>query len=97
MPIIRFTYGEVKRIDNRIHSGCTTSFSGSWCKASPFSMRSWDQAVSTKPLRLQCDKFPMNAFKQDAYVDGTHRNFLRCIDGSENGSKQHVYDYGDIC
>jgi hypothetical protein len=84
-PIPRFTSGK-SPVNNRVHSGCNTSISKSLCKISPFSMRSWDQSDATKPL--QCDEFPMNAFKQAAYVDGTHRNSLRCITGVENGSER---------
>jgi hypothetical protein len=90
MSIPRFAWTNTNPVDNRVHSGCTTTRSGTLCSASPFSMRSWDQSSSAKPL--DCDEFPMNAFRQDAYVDGKHRNSLRCINNGENRSRHSVYD-----
>ncbi|KAF2821921.1 hypothetical protein CC86DRAFT_373160 [Ophiobolus disseminans] len=78
----KFAWGP-SPVDNRVHSGCTTTAS-SLCKSPPFSMRSWDQSNDAKPM--DCDEFPMNAFKQQAYKDGTHRNSLRCINNGENRS-----------
>lgn len=83
----RFIYGKSK-VDNRVHSGCTTSISSTICKLSPFGQRMWDRQsdnLAAKPL--QCDEFPMNAFQQREFKEGTIRNSLRCVNGGENGSE----------
>ena len=85
----RFTNGP-SPVDNRIHSGCTTT-NGNICSSTPFSQRTWDRIgddVAAKPL--DCDEFPMNAFKQEAYEDGEYRNSLRCINRQENQSMYYI-------
>ncbi|PVI03235.1 hypothetical protein DM02DRAFT_626100 [Periconia macrospinosa] len=82
----QFAWGS-SPVDNRIHSGCTTTTKSSLCRLTPFSQRVWDrQPDSNAPKPLQCDEFPMNAFKQTEFKEGTVRNSLRCINGGENGS-----------
>ncbi|CAG8979639.1 hypothetical protein HYALB_00011523 [Hymenoscyphus albidus] len=91
----KFTFGP-NSVDNRVHSGCTTSRSSTLCKLLPISQRMWDrQPDDLAPKPLQCDEFPMNAFKQDAFKQGdTPRNSLRCINGSQNGSKYGSFKRG---
>ncbi|RDL31919.1 uncharacterized protein BP5553_09321 [Venustampulla echinocandica] len=96
----KFTFGN-SPVDNRVHSGCTTSISSTICKLAPLGQRMWDrQSNDIAPKPLQCDEFPMNAFKQAEFKEGTVRNSLRCINGGENGSggsqfKQFVRAQGD--
>lgn len=74
-------------VDNRVHSGCTFTTKASICKLKPFSQRFWDRQLDdVAPKPLQCDEFPMNAFKQTEFQEGTVRNSLRCINGGQNGS-----------
>ncbi|CAI6302075.1 unnamed protein product [Periconia digitata] len=82
-----FTYG-TSAVDNRVHSGCwTTNKEATLCRTKPFVQRFWDrQDDDVAPKPLSCDEFPMNAFRQGPYQQGTIRNSLRCINAKENSS-----------
>jgi hypothetical protein len=82
----RFTMGPQTDIDNRVHSGCTTSASKGLCGLSPFSQRFLDrQPYDPKRTDLDCDEFPMAAMQQKPFA-GPVRNSIRCIDKGENRS-----------
>lgn len=84
---------EDTQYDNRVQAGTKLS-GGATCRSLPLSQRMYDQYPdwATALPNLQTDEWPMAATVQDDFQSGVIRNTLRCIPGTENGSKSNIPD-----
>ena len=83
---------DVLRSRNRRQSGAEPS-GGPPCRVLPFSQKLYDTYPNWNRLNegesLQTDEFPLAAWQQNNFVANAWppRNTLRCIPGTQNGSK----------
>lgn len=83
------TAGLTEADRNRIESGCTAengNAAGSVCRRFPFSQK-WTTDDQSKGPKFECDEWPPAASQQQPFGKKSAPNSLRCMPGSENGSK----------